>query len=41
MKRTSLFVSSLVLASVLGLGMGCARKPDDAKISSDIQGKFS
>jgi hypothetical protein len=42
MKVTS---SSLVLAialgMVLGMGVGCARKPDDAKISSDIQGKFS
>jgi len=34
-------MSSLVLAIVLGMGVGCARKPDDAKISSDIQGKFS
>jgi predicted kinase len=41
MKATSLFVSSLLLAIVLGMGSGCARKPDDAKISSDVQGKFS
>jgi hypothetical protein len=41
MKITSLFVSSLVLAIILGIGAGCARKPDDAKVSSDIQGKFS
>jgi len=41
MKITSLLVSSLLLAIVLGLGVGCARKPDDAKISSDVQGKFS
>ncbi len=43
MKTTSLslFLYSFLLAIVLGLGSGCARKPDDAKISSDIQSKFS
>lgn len=41
MKRNSLLVSSFVLAIVLGVGMGCAKKPDDAKVSSDIQSKFS
>jgi hypothetical protein len=43
MKTTSLslFLYSFLLATVLGLGSGCARKPDDAKISSDIQSKFS
>jgi len=41
MKNKSLLASSLVLAIVLGMGLGCARKPDDAKISSEIQGKFS
>ena len=30
-----------MLAIALGLGVGCGKKPDDAKISSDIQGKFS
>src|SRR5438270_12388083 len=40
MKSNSVFVSSL-LAIILGVGVGCARKPDDAKVSSDIQGKFS
>jgi len=39
MKRTSLFFS-LFLAITLGGGVGCAKKPDDAKISSDIQAKF-
>jgi BON domain-containing protein len=39
MKRE--FVSSLVLAVVLCLGLGCARKADDAKITSDVKGKFS
>ena len=45
MKINSLLVSSystcLLLAIALGTGLGCARKPDDAKISSDIQSKFS
>jgi hypothetical protein len=31
----------LGLVFILGLGLSCAKKPDDAKISSDIQGKFS
>jgi hypothetical protein len=30
-----------ILAIVLGMGSGCAKKPDNAKISSDVQGKFS
>src|SRR3984885_4138642 len=41
MKRTRLLSFSLALAMVLGLGIGCGKKADDAKISSDIQGKFS
>lgn len=45
MKTNSLFkssfISSLLLAIVLGMGVGCARKPNDAKISSDVQSKFS
>lgn len=41
MKTTSLLLSSLALAIVLAIGVGCARKPDDAKISSEVQGKFS
>jgi hypothetical protein len=41
MKPNSLFMSSFVLAIVLGVGLGCAKKPDDAKISSEIQSKFS
>jgi hypothetical protein len=32
------FIMGLIL--MLGIGVGCARKPDDAKISSDIQSKF-
>ena len=38
--RKSLFVPVFLLV-ILALGSGCARKPDDAKISSDIQGRFS
>ena len=41
MKTKSLFTSSIALAMVLGLGVACAKKPDDAKISSEVQGKFS
>jgi hypothetical protein len=40
MHTTSRFAPVLVLAIVLGLG-SCARRPDDARISSEIQGKFS
>ena len=39
MKNSPLIVS--LFAIILGLGLGCAKKPDDAKISSEIQGKFS
>lgn len=41
MKRISLLVSSFVLAAALALSVGCAKKLDDAKMSSDIQSKFS
>src|SRR3981189_1882275 len=41
MRITSRFASTLSLAMVLGMAAGCARKPDDAKISADIQSKFS
>src|SRR5258707_13351146 len=40
-KKISLSVSLLFLAAVLGLGTGCVKKPDDAKIAGDIQNKFS
>jgi hypothetical protein len=39
MKSSSLSLPLCVLALVMGLG--CANKPNDAKISSDIQSKFS
>jgi hypothetical protein len=41
MKRISLPATSVVLAIILASGMGCARKADDAKISAEVQGKFS
>jgi hypothetical protein len=41
MKRTSISLSLCVLAVILSLGVGCASKPDDAKVSSNIQSKFS
>ena len=41
MKRSVLFVSSFLLAAILILGTACSKKADDAKISSDIQTKFS
>jgi hypothetical protein len=38
---TTRFATAVILAITLGLGMGCARKPDDARISAGVQGKFS
>jgi hypothetical protein len=40
MNRVSCVLVSL-LAAILLASVGCSRQPDDAKISSDIQGKFS
>jgi hypothetical protein len=40
-KKISLSVSLFFLAAILGLGAGCVKKPDDAKIAGDIQSKFS
>jgi hypothetical protein len=40
-KKLSLSFSIFFLAVVLGLGAGCSKKPDDAKIAGDIQSKFS
>src|SRR4029077_14754541 len=34
-------VLTLILSAILALSLGCARKPDDAKISSEVQSKFS
>ena len=41
MRRTSRSLFSCWLAIALGLSVACGNKPDDAKISSQIQGKFS
>jgi BON domain len=41
MKTFSPWMSSLALVAILGLSLGCARKPDDAKVSSEIQSKFN
>jgi len=41
MKHNSRFLLSFTLAIAVGLGLACLRKPDDAKISSDIQSRFS
>ena len=41
MKRNSPLIISFLLAVILGIGVGCAKKPDDTKISSEIQNKFS
>ena len=34
-------IFTFLLLAILALSSGCARKPDDAKISSDIQSRFS
>ncbi len=41
MKRPSQHIYVYVFVIVLTFAASCARKPDDAKISSDIQNKFS
>jgi hypothetical protein len=41
MKRTTLSLSPFVLAAILSLSLACATKPDDAKVSSEVQSKFS
>jgi len=41
MKRNSPLISCLLFAVILGLGVGCAKKPDDSKLSTQIQEKFS
>jgi len=39
-KNFAPFLSAVFLAAVLGVGLGCARQPDDARISSEIESKF-
>ena len=41
MKRHYVSVYSCIVAASLIVGVGCAKKLDDAKMSSDIQAKFS
>jgi hypothetical protein len=41
MKINSALMYSLVLTVLLGMGMGCARKPNDAKIATEIQSRFN
>jgi hypothetical protein len=41
MKRNSPLIVGFLFAVILGIGVGCAKKPDDAKVSGEIQNKFS
>ena len=41
MKKHSPLIVGFLLVLILGLELGCAKKPDDVKISSEIQSKFS
>lgn len=41
MKKKSLLCLYVLFALLLSLELGCAKKPDDAKITSDVQAKFS
>jgi hypothetical protein len=41
MKRNSPLIIGFLFAVILGIGVGCAKKPDDTKISGEIQSKFS
>jgi hypothetical protein len=41
MKKTSLWLFSIFLAMVLVFSLACASKPDDAKVTSEIQTKFT
>lgn len=41
MKNRSAVVYSFVLAAILALGVGCAKKPNDAQMTTDILQKFS
>jgi BON domain len=39
--RSASMASTILALTILSLSLGCARKPDDAKISNEIQSKFS
>jgi hypothetical protein len=41
MKKYSTLISCFILGMILSVTVGCSKKPDDAKMSSDIQSKFS
>jgi hypothetical protein len=41
MKKTSLWMFSAIFAMILAFSPACASKPDDAKVASEIQSKFS
>lgn len=41
MRRKIHFLYFVVIVMILSLGVGCAKKLDDAKMSSDIQSKYS
>jgi BON domain len=41
MKRKNHFLNLVLLAMIFSLSVGCAKKLDDAKMSSDIQSKYS
>lgn len=41
MNKISPLIVCFILAVTMSLELGCVKKPDDAKISSDIQNKFS
>jgi len=41
MRKQSPLILSFLLVIILGVGVGCAKKPDDAKVASEIQDKFS
>ena len=41
MQRKAFYVSSFLLAIFLSLSVGCAKKPNDAQVTSEVQSKFS
>ncbi len=41
MRKPALWITSIVLGTILGLFLGCSTKPDDAKITSEVKARFS